>query len=246
MHPPPFVLGDRESIASYRRLMGFQLERASLHPFVAGLRYSLALNEPALLPCPTVAARRRPLPSLPFGTETQYTLSDPIQVGGRFRSQVWLATPPHDDGDSEPVVLKFIIPSHLPLPAPNTKADGFLPDVKEYYVYPHVVVDQGVNAYNSLVEFQGVTLPYFYGSFPVCLFAQLDRGAWNEALGQITTPWQERGWVLAFEYLKGPDLSQIQKSIMQAEGRGSKYQDFELYLRLVSRLTPSSRSLAHR
>ena len=176
MHPPPFVLGDRESIASYRRLMGSHLKRAPLHPFAAGISYNLALNEPALheaalLPCPSATARR-PLPSLPFGTETQYTLSVPIQVGDQLRSQVWLATPSHDNGASGHVVLKFIIPSHLPPPPSNTQADGYMPDKEWYYVYPHVAVDQGVNAYNSLGEFQGVTLPYFYGSFPVCFFAQ--------------------------------------------------------------------------
>ena len=136
--------------------------------------YTLALKKPILsevLPCPTVTARR-PLQSLPFGIETVYTLSIPVQTGGQWRSHVWLATPPSKDGypNSRHVVLKFIIPSHLELPALDTQANGAMPSLGRYYRYPDDIVAEGVKAYDSLPELQGATLPYFYGSFQVCPF----------------------------------------------------------------------------
>ena len=174
MQSPPFVLGDPASIAGYRALMLSHLKKAQLYPLYAGSSYTLALKKPILsevLPCPTVTARR-PLQSLPFGVETVYTLSIPVQTGGQWRPHVWLATPPNEDGCSNPrrVVLQFIVPSHLELPALDTQANGAMPSLGRYYRYPDDIVAEGVKAYDSLPELQGATLPYFYGSFQVCPF----------------------------------------------------------------------------
>ena len=133
-------------IAAYSPLL-YHDQEPQRSTFILTLKQPIASAKP----------RSRPLPSLPFGTAAEYVLVEPMQTGG-WKAQVYVAAPLH--GTSSPtVVFKFIIPSRGDIPDRDTPGivDG------RYFRFPRDMAMGEAASYESLAEFQGSTLPYFYG-----------------------------------------------------------------------------------
>ncbi|KAI0793840.1 hypothetical protein C8Q74DRAFT_1365381 [Fomes fomentarius] len=63
--------------------------------------------------------------------------------------------------------------------------DGLMRLAHYEYEHPFTIARRAVAAYDALLEFQGLTVPYMYGVF------------------EVQMPWEEQAWVLALEYING-------------------------------------------
>ena len=74
-------------------------------------------------------------------------------------------------GDVDPdvtLVFKFMIPSYTQLPEYDTTTIDI---VTGMYVFPEVRATKEATAYKKLADFQGSTLPYFFGMHNVSIAA---------------------------------------------------------------------------
>ncbi|KAK7047754.1 hypothetical protein VNI00_006082 [Paramarasmius palmivorus] len=138
---------DDQSIEEYNEKMLDYRHDSMEDPLLPGITFFLTL-QPLSLPADPHQVRN--IPAVPFGKESRFQLVKPLQSGEDFNSEVWLAKTPDSDVH---VVFKFIIPSALPLPTPDSVR--FL----EWF-YPDDIVDCQVRAYTELVELQGVIMPW--------------------------------------------------------------------------------------
>ncbi|TFK90030.1 hypothetical protein K466DRAFT_597266 [Polyporus arcularius HHB13444] len=206
-----FTFGDQEGTKAW-------LANASLSPLSAGTTFTITLEAPNL---PSTCARpssMRALPALPFSVATQYTLTMPLQEGVGYRSQVWLAAQSglFQNSPAAPVVFKFVIPSNGDIPDGDLSDKGVFTDMDRgrYFIFPYDLVKGEAASYRSLADFQGSTLPYFYG------------------VHQVTMPWGEPAWMLAFEWIPGTPGSLYHLNNVLTDGGETKYRDFEPFMRL--------------
>ncbi|KAI0807351.1 hypothetical protein C8Q74DRAFT_1362865 [Fomes fomentarius] len=220
--PRPFTFGDIPAISTYLDRMDAYLS-AALHNH---LKKEYPLN--LVLVKPEVPTRQfaRAIPPLPFGVETTYVLKVPLQTGVDCKAQVWLAEPQArecditDDGKTKTQVLfKFIAPSHRDAGIPMLPMDknGVMRLAHCRYEHPFTIATRAVAAYDALLEFQGLTVPYMYGVF------------------EVKIPWEEQAWVLALEYINGSaslDRLKVTEAGPEVPEGLMKYQDFSLYRKI--------------
>ncbi|KAK7039100.1 hypothetical protein VNI00_010276 [Paramarasmius palmivorus] len=172
------ILFDPEDLDGYRSQIQ-SISKASKEKMGLHIGYSFSII-PQQPPVPVQADQSgyRPLPHLPFGIETTFTLSKQLQNGENRFSEVWLAQVPTVSSamTSVTVVLKFFIPSKLPLPTTESV------DLKLYRT-PQELVGCQYEAYMKLEEYQGKDIPYCFGKF------------------RVNLPWDEESDVLVLEYI---------------------------------------------
>ncbi|KAI5885149.1 uncharacterized protein SCHCODRAFT_02594471 [Schizophyllum commune H4-8] len=213
----PFKPGDRASVVEYQsRMFDLQCEYAR-KPTSQGMEFELVLvagysnarpplNEP----------RPRVPPFVPLGTPARFLLVEPLQTDYGYRSQVWLARLATTGADVDPdvtLVFKFIIPSYTQLPEYDiTSADIIM----GLYVFPEVRAMKEATAYKKLADFQGSTIPYFFG------------------MHNVTLPHGEVAYLLVFEYIVGPTLQEVQAQIdaLDASSLTTKFWNYEQYIGL--------------
>lgn len=162
----PFTFDDEEGRKAYLQRMYSYLDLQASNPsqLSVGSTFTLTLKAPsAPSSIEPSSGTMRLLPALPFGAETQYTLVEALQEGLGYKSQVWRAgllghsnVPP-----AVQVVFKFIIPSHGDIPDSDVSDQGIVDHRK--FIFPIDMAEGEAKSYEALAEFQGSTLPYFYG-----------------------------------------------------------------------------------
>ncbi|KAI0705064.1 hypothetical protein C8T65DRAFT_577765 [Cerioporus squamosus] len=213
-----FAFGDQEGTLAYRHRMLCWLRDATLSPLSASRTYTISLESPNA-PSSTCArpSSTRPLPALPFGVATEYVLIEPLQRGTHYRSEVWLAAPSAQSNGSPAAfaVFKFVIPSRGDIPTEDLNDNGIFEDDRgRIFLFPYDMVKGEAASYESLADFQGSTVPYFYG------------------VHQVLMPWGEPAWMLALEWIPSPPGSLYALNIALEKGEETKYRDYELFMRL--------------
>ncbi|KAK7062547.1 hypothetical protein VNI00_000035 [Paramarasmius palmivorus] len=158
------------------RVLKAAAPRNPIHP---GLVFSLSLRRPKFDDITQAPHSPRPLPLDPCSVllekEVSYRITEGLQAGESFHSQVWLAKPVGLKSDSDTcLVFKFIVASHL------IQRDEV---PKEDYRTFQQVVDSQLEPFEQLWFLQGSFLPWFYG------------------LHDVTMPWKEPGKLFVMEYI---------------------------------------------
>ena len=164
----PFTFDDEEGRKAYLQRMYSYLDLQASNPsqLSVGSTFTLTLKAPsARSGIEPSSGTMRLVPALPFGVESQYTLVETLQEGLGYKSQVWRAGLLGHSNDP-PVVFKFIIPSHGDIPDSNVSDQGIV-DYRKF-IFPFDMAEGEAKSYEALAEFQGSTLPYFYGLHEVC------------------------------------------------------------------------------
>ncbi|KAJ7110285.1 hypothetical protein C8R43DRAFT_1042524 [Mycena crocata] len=182
---------DTHAVAKYRSKLDDNREKAIKNPLASGQEHSLT---PTL---PTPSSDLRPRRALPIhGVDpcapvtVCLRLVEALQTGVDKFSQVWTARVIPTFGSTAPeamVVLKIVQPSMCKYPTG---------DESWIYDYNEVLEDLAEHeawSYHNLAEQQGSCVPYFFGKH------------------EITTPNGELAWVLVFEHIPGPTLSEVAK-----------------------------------
>ncbi|KAK7062548.1 hypothetical protein VNI00_000036 [Paramarasmius palmivorus] len=170
-------LTDEEaSFCKGMRVLKAAAPRNPIHP---GYVFNLSLRSPKFDNTIQAPHSPRPLPLDPCSDllekEVSYRITEGLQAGESFHSQVWLAKPVGFESDSDPcLVFKFIVASHL------IQRDEV---PKEDYRTFQQVVDSQVEPFEQLWFLQGSFLPWFYG------------------LHDVTMPWKETGKLFVMEYI---------------------------------------------
>ncbi|TFK90031.1 hypothetical protein K466DRAFT_661100 [Polyporus arcularius HHB13444] len=219
MDPDPrFDFGDREGAAAYRwhMLSWRDRSRSPIHQLTDKSTFAISLQAPTLPFCANSSTR--PLPALPFGITAHYALVKPLQTGVQYSSEVWLAVPSelqdsHFNSPAAAVVFKFIVPSiRGDIPTSDLDDEGFIDGRK--FVFPFDAVKGEAACYESLADFQGSTVPYFYG------------------IHRVLMPSGEPAWILALEWIPGSpgSLYVLNKELRQ--GGDTKYSNYGPFMRL--------------
>ncbi|TRM67120.1 hypothetical protein BD626DRAFT_169382 [Schizophyllum amplum] len=210
MDSPPFIAGNPASISAHRNRMRALRSLYDEKPLTEGMTFDLAIKSPA---SSSFVDNKRNLPPFSpiYDLNSRFSLCSPLQSGTGFHSQVWLAHSLSLTADHHvPLVFKFIIPSFLKLPTTDLQEIHIIDGM---YLHPNDSVAYEVAAYEKLWQFQGSSIPYFYG------------------VHDITMPWGEKAYLLVLEYIIGPPLADLQTAIdSEAEGPATKYyRDYETY-----------------
>ncbi|KAJ7629493.1 hypothetical protein DFH06DRAFT_965347, partial [Mycena polygramma] len=176
--PPPVDLSDDAVAIQYCATLSAARDLAQLHQLYPGLCFDFDLTPPPSNPLPGA----RILPHLSHST-VSLRLARALQSGPDKNSQVWTAVA-ESAGAQTTFVLKIIQPSMCCHPI----VDHLWCRTNEY-TFPEDLAHGEAWAYNRLQHKQGLCIPYFFG------------------LHTITTPSNERAWVLVFEYIPGQTLS---------------------------------------
>ncbi len=210
--------------------------RSPIHQLTDKSTFAISLQAPTLPFCAKPSTR--PLPALPFGITAQYALVKPLQAGVQYRSEVWLAVPceiehSHKDSPAAAVVFKFVVPSiRGDIPTSDLDDEGFIDGRK--FSFPFDAVKGEAACYESLADFQGSTVPYFYGVHRVRLWRILCARMSLTPSCQVLMPSGEPAWILALEWIPGPpgSLYVLNKELRQ--GGDTKYSNYGPFMRLVS------------
>ncbi|KAI4518466.1 hypothetical protein K525DRAFT_208464 [Schizophyllum commune Loenen D] len=216
MVQPPFVPGVPASVVDYQSRMLDLLGKCAGKPTSQGMVFELVLvADYSNATSPLSEPRPRAPPSVPLGTPARFILAEPLQIDYGYRSQVWLARLAAT-GDVDPdvtLVFKFIIPSYAQLPEYDTAAIDIITGM---YVFPEVRATKEATAYKKLADYQGSTLPYFFG------------------MHNVTLPHGEVAYLLVSEYVVGPILLAVQAKIdaPDASPTITKFWEYDQYFAL--------------
>ncbi|KAJ7798232.1 hypothetical protein B0H14DRAFT_2530441 [Mycena olivaceomarginata] len=178
---------DAAAVSLCRHLLSLR-DLARSAPLDQGMQFVLDLQIPPQNPHP--AARQVPstLTTDRFQSATvTLRLDTALQSGCDRFSQVWTATV---IGVPETrLVTKIIQPSLCLLPDPSNI------HWREAYYNPLDLAHNEAWVYQKLARRQGLSIPYFFGIF------------------DITTPSGEAAWVLVLEFIAGPTIHDVAKSM---------------------------------
>ncbi|KAG7097469.1 hypothetical protein E1B28_004812 [Marasmius oreades] len=153
----PFDPHSPSDVSRYASVMRSHLQVARQDPLRTGLTFTVRLAAPEL---PDTDDDRRELPPQSVFEETVWVLQASLQTGPCYSSQVWLARPQNTAITFTVVKFKFVVPSRLQIPDPDTAA------FRQYWTSEEIVKNQFL-AYQKLITFQGKEIPYCYGQHEV-------------------------------------------------------------------------------
>ncbi|KAJ7241707.1 hypothetical protein B0H12DRAFT_41010 [Mycena haematopus] len=179
---------DDDAVSLHDHLSSLR-DLAILAPLERGMQFMLDLQIPPQNPQP--GARQVPktfTTDRSNSTTVALQLTTPLQLGFDKFSQVWAATV---IGVPETrLVMKIIQPSFCFLPDPDSNMHW-----REDYYNPLDLVHNEAWVYRSLAYRQGLSIPYFFGVF------------------DIITPSREAAWALVLEFIPGPTIHKVVKSM---------------------------------